>query len=293
MSIRVCLFSSYFSSQNVPEYIKFYIEQLRPHFDRLVFITNEEKQLDENAITWLAEHTDHWMSVKNEGYDFGMWSKALATIDASQIDELCLTNDSCICFKPLTDTIEHARGGEAAIGLVKSYEITEHLQSYFLIFRDQAIPIVLQHLSETDFSVMNYRNVVEHGELELSRKLLKAHIKLHGLYATEENEKINPSFYEIYPMLKTGIPLVKRKLLNTPASSFAISHNIRKGHPSNPNNLIQYLKTQSNHETHGFLDEHKQSQRKLLPYYRRFVRYYLKWKIVHLARWVLHKIPPI
>ena len=95
---RIVLFSSYFLSDELPFYIRFYLEKLQPHVKNIIFITNEEKTLNEESLIWLKNNTSHILFVKNEGYDFGMWQKALNTYNLDDYEEIVLCNDSCICF---------------------------------------------------------------------------------------------------------------------------------------------------------------------------------------------------
>ena len=85
----ICLFSSYFNQQVIPYYIKFYLEELN---------SEELSYLHKNKFTLKL--------VSNEGYDFGMWYKALLEIKSEEFDRIALVNDSCVLFKSLTATFD-------------------------------------------------------------------------------------------------------------------------------------------------------------------------------------------
>lgn len=285
MSNRVCLFSSYFSTSMVPKYVKYYINQLRSHFDTIIFVTNEDKVLDDLEVAWLQQNTDRLLFVKNEGLDFGMWKKALAFVDLNRIDELCLANDSCLCFKPLDEVIHRARlMNSEAVGLVKAYQIREHLQSYFLLLRGKALPVFFQHIQETDFFSLDYTGVVIFGEIVLSAKLEQSNIALEALFSPTTSKEINPSFDEIYPMLKAGIPLIKRKLLIASPSKHTILYSLQHNYESNPNRLIDFIKEQVTDEVGLFMDEYRQSFRTLWKYHKQHTRLFLKHKILCVFR---------
>lgn len=278
---RVCLFSSYFNGGDIPEYVKYYVSQLRPHFDHLVFITNEEKKLTEDSIAWLQANTDQWMEVKNEGYDFGMWQKALATLDQGSIDELCLANDSCVCIKPLSDVMHSARSCSFdVVGLVKSFEVQEHLQSYFLVLKARALPLVFDFLNQSEFARLEYGEVVLQGEIRLSRLFRDAGFKLHALFGAQTGVVMNPSFCEAIPMLQAGIPLIKRKLFIGIPSKPVIRWGIDQGVTSNPLCLFEHAKAHAADEVHGFLEFYKPSFVEMLVYYRCFVRLWVKKKTI-------------
>ena len=46
---RIALFSSYFLTDELPFYIKFYLGKLQPHVNDIIFITNEDKKLNEDS----------------------------------------------------------------------------------------------------------------------------------------------------------------------------------------------------------------------------------------------------
>ena len=207
--MKVCLFSSYFKNSSLPPYIKYYLLALRPHFDQIIFITNNDKYISEESHYWLNDNTDHAYFVKNEGLDFGMWQKALLATNSDTKDkwsEICLCNDSCICFAPLGNTLNRMRSKpESAVGLVKSHQILEHIQSYFMILRNDAIPVGFRHIQETNFADLSYDEVVKQGELALSEKLINEGISLGSLYEPTKDTDCNPSFSCFYELLDLGI----------------------------------------------------------------------------------------
>ena len=94
----ICLFCSYFNSDTIPNYIQYYVKELKNYFTKVVFITNE-KSLSESSFSFLQTNKIEPFFVTNEGYDFGMWYKAMLKYDVEKYDRLNLVNDSCILFK--------------------------------------------------------------------------------------------------------------------------------------------------------------------------------------------------
>ena len=46
----LCLYSSFVTGNDIPFYVRYYLQQLRPHFTKLVYITNE-RSMTEEAVT--------------------------------------------------------------------------------------------------------------------------------------------------------------------------------------------------------------------------------------------------
>src|ERR1700746_4079739 len=101
----ICFFSSFFHQDKIPYYIKYYIEELKKHFTEIVFLTNE-KSFEESQINYLKELNINMIMFNNEGYDFGMWYKAMQKYDLSNYERVGLINDSGILFKPLDKVFE-------------------------------------------------------------------------------------------------------------------------------------------------------------------------------------------
>lgn len=214
----ICLFSSYFCATELPFFVRFYLEMLRPHFTRIIFITNNDRKIDESSMLWLSGFVDDVIFVKNEGYDFGMWQKAIQYVgDLSECKRLGLINDSCICFAPLDDFFDWVNKEKLlAAGMVKSYEKKEHIQSFFVVLSGAAIQVAIKHVVEMKIEHMAYDAVVDEGELGLSAALLEAGICLSGKFGSMRNSFENPSFVNYLELFDGGIPLIKRKLLSYP-----------------------------------------------------------------------------
>lgn len=228
---HVCLYSSYFTQTGLPYFVRVYLEQLLPHFGRIVLLTNDDRALDQESLQWLAARDIELMPVRNEGYDFGMWQKAIRRYpELTQSQRLCLANDSCLCFAPLNDFFTWAANSKAeAAGLVKSYERGEHLQSYLLVITGRAIAVAIQHIEALDLSATSYDTIVNDGEVGLSRSLLASGIPLQAYHTPDHVNTKNPAFVHSVMLIDAGIPLIKRKLLNyTPR--FLIRHAVRSGH---------------------------------------------------------------
>jgi lipopolysaccharide biosynthesis protein len=209
----VCLFSSYSSSQNIADYIQIYLEELQNYFEKIVFITNE-RTLSHDAIEWLKIKGIECLLVKNEGFDFGMWYKAMQVYDCSVYDKVALVNDSCVLYKPLTGVFSWINANDYDYcGLVSSARYAYHIQSYFILMNRRAFVMVYEFMIKTGI-VNNYGQVIQSYEIGMNQYLLKNGLKLGAMYETITlNCPNNPSFYLVPQLIKEGIPLIKKKIL--------------------------------------------------------------------------------
>ncbi len=132
----------------------------------------------------LLSCVDEIVQVENGGYDFGMWNKVLNahSENLGQYDELCLVNDSCVCFSSLSPYFAwHEQSSADVTGITLSYDVERHLQSFFLCVKSSAFKDVVQYLRTLDLHHSSFEEVIESGELGLSYKLMMRMAKDLGL----------------------------------------------------------------------------------------------------------------
>jgi rhamnosyltransferase len=231
----ICFFSSFFLTKEIPFFVQYYLQQIRPHFSKIIFITNDEKELSEASQLWLEKHVDDWFLVKNEGFDFGMWQKGInREANIAEYDHIALMNDSCICFRSLDGYFDWYKESSADVtGMVMSYQVKKHLQSYFLVIKKSAVPIFVHYMKSTNFIDAGYKEVVQRGEIGLSEHLMRAGIKLDAQFEPTKFPEASPSFVHYQSLLKAGMPLIKRKLFKSPAG-FMVANTVYNKVPSLP-----------------------------------------------------------
>jgi hypothetical protein len=239
----VCLFSSYFQGTALPYFVRHYLAMLKPHFDRIVFLANDDREIDAESMAWLSGATDAVMLVRNEGYDFGMWQKAVREMGGlSAFSRVALVNDSCICFAPLDDLFRWLdAAGAPAAGMVLSNERFPHLQSYFLVLSDAAIPVVEHHLLSVGVVGAGYADVVRLGELGLSRALQDAGFRLEARYLPPPELLLNATLTCCYKFIDEGMPIIKRRSLRYPLG-FVVRHAIKEGVGFHPLHYIRKIR---------------------------------------------------
>ena len=209
----ICFFSSYFNQDTIPYYVKYYLEELKKHFSEVVFLTNK-KRLSDNEISYLKNLNIDLMLFDNEGYDFGMWYKAMKEFDFSTYERVGLINDSAILFKSLAKTFEQINSSNwDYCGLVASKRISFHIQSYFVIINKNAINLVRDYFMNNGI-VNDYKQVIKTYEVGLSAYLQEKKLNVGALYFSKKNiEQHNPSFLIIEELIQEGLPLIKKKII--------------------------------------------------------------------------------
>ena len=209
----ICFFASYFSQKHIPYYVQVYLVELKKHFTEVVLLSSQ-KHLTESNLAFLAKEHIQLSLEDNEGFDFGLWYKALQKYDISTFDRIALVNDSCILFKPLNDLMTWVNINDADMqGITKSEAIAPHLQSYFLVIHSKAIPLTVDYFSQHKI-LHNIKDVINTYEVGLSSYILAHHLKIDSFVDNDNySGEFSPYYHCIKYHLKKGIPIIKKKIL--------------------------------------------------------------------------------
>jgi rhamnosyltransferase len=209
----ICLFSSYFTQNKIPFYVKFYLEELKHHFDELVFITNE-KDLDTSEIDYLRSQEIHIEMVVNEGYDFGMWYKIISKLKIEKYSRIGLVNDSCVLFRKLDRFIQWFNENDLDYcGLIDSNEISYHIQSYFIVINSPALTSLRDYFLNNGI-INNKDQVIRVYEVGLSGYMIQKGFKLGAFYSFvnySKDKTLNILNYKLVELLRDGLPVIKRQ----------------------------------------------------------------------------------
>ncbi len=208
----ICFFSSYFKGDTLPYYCEVYLLELKKHFHEVVLLTT--KKPNEIACNVLHENGIELLILTNEGFDFGMWSKAFDNYPVENYDRVALVNDSCILFAPLNPFMDWVNTTSAdCYAISESHAIAYHLQSYFLLLNKKAILVLKNHFKQTGIQA-NISDVINKYEIGIStiwRKnglVLKAFLSNNGYQG-----EFSPYYYLIDAHLKQGSPMIKKKII--------------------------------------------------------------------------------
>lgn len=174
----------------------------------------------------------------NLGHDFGSWSTALRAFPSvSSVDRVILTNDSLIGpFASLSPLLQHFASTKAAVwSLTESDEISYHLQSFFVGFRDRALaqPSLQQFFSDVRVESTKERVVLEY-EVGLSRLISEHGLPMAVCFNNRElgiERGDNPTHgrndnWE--KLLRAGFPFLKRSFVHgrTPEQRIRIAQSV-------------------------------------------------------------------
>lgn len=271
----ICFFCSYYSGSSLPIYVRYYLTELTRHFTEVVLLTNEKTILPADT-DFLQSLNIPYRLYENEGFDFGMWHKALREYDIEQYDRVGLINDSCILFKKLDFFFEWLESENVDYaGMTDCNAIQYHIQSYFLIINKTTIAPVKEYI-ERNGVVTNIKEVIKVYEVGLSQYLIGLGLKLTAYYpiqciqlplknSSEGNRKLkdklilshqkwklsmgfigkkymgNPMWYTSKELIKQGIPLIKKKILTRLYDDASLGYMMRFGFEPDPRYYIRLI----------------------------------------------------
>lgn len=219
--IRLALFATHSNSDEISRNNIRYISELCHNFDFVVVMTTQPNisfakpvSFPKNLRIFHAENSCH---------DFGLHFRFLYFLDMQRISEIGMFNDSCWILRPLADTLKSARDMQSnVVGLTDSRQISYHLQSFFMLFKDSALSLLQQfvHNSKMHPLLMKTKNhVIMTFEIGLSKFLLMNRLDLSAVYNCDRvnqtvsklnSNGVNMSYHCWDKLLSIGCPLLKK-----------------------------------------------------------------------------------
>jgi rhamnosyltransferase len=191
------------------QYIK-YLEELP--IQSVIVITTNMEHLERSKFHNFSKKVTFAYKENSGGLDFSLWHSQLDQVRGSRC--LILANDSCTCTRSLLDVWKSMQSYDFW-GITDSYEISHHLQSYFLVFQtEEIISKVYEYLKPISFKERH--QVIRDGEIGLSTHLKKLGYKLSAAYefkmvqSKARSNEINPS-HSLWKTLEAlRCPIIKR-----------------------------------------------------------------------------------
>lgn len=222
---KICLFSSYSLDNIIPNYVKYYLENLKKYFDEIILITNR-REIITHDINFLNVMGVSLKMVENEGLDFGMWYKSIMELNIDKYNQIGLINDSCILFdnKGLDKIMRWVNSNNLDYcGITDSGEIGYHIQSYFIIIKESIIPKVYEYFRKYGI-INNIRDLINKYEVGLSQYLLNSGYKIGSYFSHIDYDSSNISIVDIPELIKNGYPMIKKKPLTNSFREDEISY---------------------------------------------------------------------
>lgn len=226
---RILLYIHYNKSDELSGHVLYQLEQIRPLFSRVIFISNSH--LDQNHIEKLKMiGIFEIIQRENIGFDFAAWRDGMEYVGFDHLkkyDSVTLMNDTCI--GPLWSLEPYFRSFESAIdcdfwgmtNFKKTKYFQEHVQSYFVSY-SQAVVLskVFQKFWTSIKNFENVRQVIDNYETKLTSKLKKSGFNYKVVFNTlnEQSEgMVHPdfSYYRPFDILNHRVPFLKIKALQS------------------------------------------------------------------------------
>ncbi len=221
-----CLFVHFNSDMRIEQYVITYLEHLSDIGFDISFISNSPiKQEYRNLLIERVKNC-RIFERENKGADFGAWKWAIENnLIPDDTDNLLLTNDSIygpfFSLKSIFETML-SKSEIDFWGLTDSYQGGWHIQSYFLCLSRKAFTSnVFKKIFNQDFSELSKPQIIENGELELTRSLSGAGLKGAAYVPYDQlsqdfeewNTKNPTHFFWDHLIEQFNFPFVKKELI--------------------------------------------------------------------------------
>lgn len=174
---QLCIFASHTFSPQLPEYIYYWLEEVRKAGIGIVFISTAK--LARKDLEKLSGFSLAVIERENKGTDFGSWCSVIRNMELNEdLDFLYLCNDSV--FGPfLPFSVLHSKFQEASepvMGITDSYQgVAYHIQSYFVGLKKEVLRSKVWSDFWQNLSIFSERQkIIEHYEIGFSIALKKA-----------------------------------------------------------------------------------------------------------------------
>lgn len=224
---RIVILASYDPRRRIQNALIAQVESLREVADCLIFVADNYYPFAE--IAKIRHLLDAYDCGRHGEYDFGSWKRGLQiarSIGTGSTREILLCNDSV--FGPLRDLKQIFTRMEKAScdfwGISNSFEVREHLQSYFMAFRPQVFnSSIFQDFFRSVKEEAIYSNVVENYELRLTERLMNAGFSYEAVCDfrrtwPDKFRKGETCDQTLWPVrnLGNGSPFIRRRSLFNP-----------------------------------------------------------------------------
>ena len=211
---RLCIFSIYDEEGIVDDYLRFYLESLSECVEELIIVINGEIQ--STGLEILKKYSKRIHIRENRGFDAGAYKDVLENVlhhnEIEQYDELILSNDTCFGpFIPFVDIFKSMDGQNVdfwGLNYVNN-NITNHIQSNFLVFRRKATGDVVDFFKALQYEEFQMlADVYAKFENGIFDYLVEKNYKF-GYYA--EASKVNVYRSPDYAIRDYNFPFMKKR----------------------------------------------------------------------------------
>ena len=221
---RIAVFASFSSDGTVPDYVIYYLKELKKVCDGIVFVA--DNPLKKSEFEKVEKLVIYARCERHNEYDFGSYKRGYVWLSEHGIldkcDELLMCNDSCYGpVYPLREVFDTMKKKDCDFwGLLSNTEIQYHLQSYFLNFKQS---VFTSDVFSKFFTKIKQQPSVQHVISEYETKLTQIlnDAGFHSCAFIECTDYENKYPYNIVPnltlfpqwLLNNKVPLIKVKAI--------------------------------------------------------------------------------
>jgi rhamnosyltransferase len=202
-SEKACLFASWDPTGKVDPYVFHYLNEIKKQGFDIYFCTTSESEIIEIDLINLKKICVKIIRRENIGIDFYSWKTCFDLIPGNFYNEILLTNDSNYGpTRSLKNEFDKIKNIDCdVIGLIDSYEIQYHIQSFFIYFKNNGLKKLLPDFFKS-FPMLPTNDKVEfikQFELGLSEKIIFDGYDIASIYdyemVVEKALSLNKGFY--------------------------------------------------------------------------------------------------
>ena len=209
----MALFACHAPGERIKPHVRPFVEALAGQgvATTLIVAADEIQSVDGRE---LFDAVDGLYVRQAQGYDFAAWARIARDLDMSQTRCLGLVNDSIIgplnaeSFSVVFDRIRASRAH--LIGLTDSMQITHHLQSYFLVAKEEGVPALRDFLAGVK-AYDRKEEVIINYEVPLLRRFREANLTVEALFPSSTGGDETTARWR--ELIQRGFPFVKARAL--------------------------------------------------------------------------------
>ena len=203
-----------------------YIYNISKYFEKVICIHDCQ---DDLSIPHFLKDKISFIYSESPYLDVGKYLHVIKTLDISSLERIALINDSCKLYDSLDEVF--SKGSGEVWGITDSFEISHHLQSYFIVCTTpKSIHLLKKFLTEVlKLDAKDKKSIVLAWEIGLSKYFIENNIELKALY-TLGREYINPSYSGSDKLFELGCPVIKKFRINPDVKYTVNRHAINPPH---------------------------------------------------------------
>lgn len=218
---RLAIFASFNKNGLIPEYVIYYLKELKKCVDGIIFVT--DNPIMEEELDKIKDYVIFAQCVRHEEYDFGSYKRGFNIAQKYNLlqytQELVICNDSC--YGPINgfeDTFKEMEEANTDFwGLSQNKIIQTHIQSFFYTFRRNVF--TSKYFSEWLNNIRKQPDVsfvIKKYECRFTNHLHKHGFTFSTLLPLEISKDIkasdNKTFYPVTLVKNYNFPLIKTKV---------------------------------------------------------------------------------